>query len=78
MSVKTNVGQKFLRLLDILFPKGSLHPVINRSIVKLSYRCMPNMNSKISNHNKKLLESKEEEPKCNCRNKAECPLPGGV
>ena len=37
---------------------------------------MPNMNSKISNHNKKLLESKEEEPKCNCRNKAECPLPG--
>ena len=57
-------------------PKGSLlDPLINRSKVKLSYRCTPNMNYKMSNHNKNLLESKEEEPKCNCRNKAECPLP---
>ena len=70
------MGQKILRLLDKHFPKGSLlYLIINRSEVKLLYRCMPNMGIHISNHNKYILETKEEETKYNCRNKAECPLP---
>ena len=77
MNLKTNVGQKCLRLIDKHFSKGSpLYPLINRSKVKLSYRCMPNMGAKISQHNAKLLRKKPEERKCNCRDKAECPLPG--
>ena len=77
MSLKTNVGQKFLKLLDKHFPKGSpLYPLINRQKVKLSYRCVPNMGDKINKHNSKILRSKPEELKCNCRDPAECPLPG--
>ena len=37
---------------------------------------MPNMGQKINKHNSKILTEKKEEPKCNCRNKEECPLPG--
>ena len=75
MNLKTNVGQKFLRLLDKHFPRGSiLYPLINRSKVKLSYRCLPNMGAKISKHNTRILDKKPEEPKCNCRD--QCPLPG--
>ena len=44
INVKTNVGQEFLKLLDIHFPKGSeLHKYFNRSKVKISYCTMNNM-----------------------------------
>ena len=76
-TLRNNIGQKFLRLLDKHFPKGSiLYPLINRYKVKLSYRCMPNMGAKINKHNSKILGKSWEEGKCNCRNPAECPLPG--
>ena len=52
MNLKTNIGQKFLRLIDKHFPRGSpLYPLINRYKVKLSYRCVPNMGAKINKHN---------------------------
>ena len=55
MSLKTNVGHKFLRLLDKHFPKGSsLYPIFNRKKIKLGYRCMPNMGAKIDKHNSKI------------------------
>ena len=77
MNVKTNVGRKFLRLVDKHFPRGSiLYPLFNRSKLKVGYRCMPNMGQKINNHNSKLLTKRKEELKCNCRKKDECPLPG--
>ena len=77
MSLKTNVGQKFLRLLDKHFPKGcALYLLIHRSKVKLSYRCVPNMGDQINKHNSNILRSKPKELKCNCRDQAECPLPG--
>ena len=77
MNVKTNIGRKFLRLVDKHFPRGSLlHPLFSRSKLKIGYRCMPNMGQKINNHNSKMLTEKKEELKCNCRNKEECPLPG--
>ena len=77
MTVKTNVGQKFLNLIDKHFPRGSfLYPLINRTKVKLSYRCMPNMGMKINKHNAKILGEPFMDGKCNCRNPAECPLPG--
>ena len=55
------------------------HKLLNRNTVKLSYRCLPNMNAIISAHNQKLLKEENEINKdsgCNCRNKAECPLEG--
>ena len=72
-----NVGHKFLNLLHVHFSRGSiLYPICNRYKVKLSYRCMPNMGMKISQHNSKLLRKQTVKPVCNCREPVDCPLPG--
>ena len=56
-NVKTNVAQKFLRLIDKHFPKTSkLHKIFNRNTVKVSYSCMPNVKSTISSHNNRVLK----------------------
>ena len=76
-NLKTNVGRKFLNLIDKHFPRGSLlYPLINRYKVKLSYRCMPNMGAQINKHNSKILNQKNEEFRCKCQDKTKCPLPG--
>ena len=55
-NVKTNVGQKFLRILDSCFPsEHRLRKLLNRNTVKVSYRTMPNMKQVISKHNSKVL-----------------------
>ena len=79
LNVKTNLGAKFLRLIDHHFPPGSaLHPLINRRKVKLSYRCLPNLKAEVSSHNKKILKEEEANspPRCNCQKPDNCPLPG--
>ena len=78
-NVKTNVAKKFLKLIDKHFPPNSkLHKLFNRNNVKVSYCCMPNMESIISQHNKKILKDKSEDSdrKCNCRSKSLCPMNG--
>ena len=80
-NVKTNIGKSFLRLIDKHFPSHHrYHKLFNRSNVKLSYSCMPNMESIIRRNNFKLL-NKPPAPKnppqlCNCTKTEECPLPG--
>ena len=55
-NVKTNLGRKFLNIVDKCFPKNHpLHKIFNRHTFKLSYSCMPNMKSIIASHNKTLL-----------------------
>ena len=81
--VQTNIGEKFLKLVDKNFPPG--HPLaklINRNTIKISYRCMPNMKMAISRHNHKVQKAVEEqvqaEPGCNCNGRCgPCPLQGG-
>ena len=80
-SVKTNVGQQFLQILDRCFPPG--HPcskVLNRQTVKVSYRTMPNLGRVISSHNSKIIGKGEvtKKRKCNCpeKDKPTCPLGG--
>lgn len=79
-NVKTNVGKKFFCLLDKCFPIGSkLHKLLNRNTVKLSYSCMPNVQTIISAHNKSELSKHsaidmEEQASCNCRSRQNCPL----
>ena len=53
--VPTNVEHKFLLLVDKYFPTGSSLNKYFRSIIKVSYSCMPNMTKIISGHNKKVL-----------------------
>ena len=77
MQLKTNVGRKFLGLIDKHFPKGHiLYPLINRYRVKLSYRCLPNMGAIISQHNKKILRGEPTPLRCRCLDKPNCPMPG--
>jgi len=48
-SLKTNLGRKFLCIVDKCFPKNHpLHKIFNRHTLKLSYSCMPNMKSTIA------------------------------
>ena len=77
-NVKSKIGAQFLKIISETFPKSScLYKIANRSKIKVSYRCMPNMKSFISRQNHKILNQQQAAPPtCNCRNKAECPLPG--
>ena len=55
-----------------------LRTIFNRSTLKLSYSCLPNIKNTIDSHNKAQLKKSDTEAKkdCNCRNKANCPLKG--
>ena len=55
-NVETNVGKCFLSLIDMHFPKSNpLHKIFNRYTLKLSYSCMGNIKTIISNHNKAVI-----------------------
>ena len=80
-NVQTNIGKQFLKLIDKNFPTNHpLRKIINRNTVKISYRCMPNMKTKISSHNFRVQRGAEERQPiygCNCTNAiGPCPLNG--
>ena len=83
-NVRTNLGRKFLLIVDKCFPKNHpLNKIFNRHTLKLSYSCMPNMKAVISSHNKIMLAqdsataAPSQQPRTfNCRNKPQCPLQG--
>ena len=78
--VKTDIGRKFLNLIDKHFPRGHAYAkIFNRSTLKVSYSCMPNMATIIKNHNNSVLKvpvENADQPGCNCRNPQICPLNG--
>ena len=79
ITVRTNVGATFLKLIDKHFHKSNpLSKIINRNTCKVSYRTTPNMKKIISAHNAKVTKDLENntERKCNCRRAGECPLVG--
>ena len=78
-NVKTNVGKRFLSLINKHFGNGhKYHKIFNKNNVKVSYSCMDNMKKIIDSHNKKVLKSNcqnnRREKSCNCRSKPSCPL----
>ena len=83
-NVSTNVGKKYLRLLDKHFPPNhKFYSILNRNCAKISYCCMPNMASIIKSHNAKLMKPAlgnsiphTSEATCNCRSKDHCLLNG--
>ena len=76
--VKTNIGRKFLALVDQHFPKEhELHKVCNRNTVKISYSCMDSMATVIKAHNNKITNHSDPTPDtCNCRRKKRVPSTG--
>jgi hypothetical protein len=82
-NVATNIGAKFLKLIEECFPIGHvLRKIFNKNTLKLSYSCMPNIKTIIASHNKSVLNKEQEKrnnttaDECNCRRKDECPLTG--
>ena len=83
-NVTTNIGHRFLKLIDDCFPKENiLSKIFNRNSLKLSYSCMPNIKSIIGAHNKSVLSKYQTESsgetktkECNCRRKEDCPVTG--
>ena len=64
---------------DTHFPAGhKLHKIFNRNTVKVSYSCMNNIRSIITNHNTHIIRKSQTQvtsgDNCNCRNKEACPL----
>ena len=81
LSVKTNVGAKFLRIISKNFPPNHpLHKILNRNTVKVSYRCMTNLKTHIDRHNMRVLSQEDQNHTagCNClaSRKEACPIPG--
>ena len=86
LNVQTNIGRKFLSLIDKHFPKHHiLGKIFNRNTVKVSYSCMNNTKQIIEAHNKRLLKQttqsseikdQQEKKMCNCRQTDQCPLQG--
>ena len=77
-NVKTSIGKEFFKILAKCFPLGNtLHKILNRNTIKLSYSCMPSMKVKIDGNNMNVLNSNSEDEKlCNCPKNATCPLNG--
>ena len=77
-SLKTNIGEEFLKLVDKHFPKNKdLHKICNRRTIKIGYSCTSNMGTIISNHNQKIMSRQSKDKKerlCNCRKDNPCPL----
>ena len=86
LSVSTNIGAIFLKIIDSCFPPGHpLHSLLNRHTVKISYRTMSNMAQIISRHNIRTV--KQHQPltappvkTCSCpravRESKSCPMAG--
>ena len=90
-NTSTNIGHKFLALVDKHFPKDhKLRKIFNRNTIKISYSCMNNTKQIIDNHNKRILTASiqiddtataaaaaiDNNKTCNCRQKNTCPLDG--
>ena len=80
-NVSTSIGAKFLKIIDTCFPPThTLHKILNRGTVKVSYRCMPNMGQILSKHNAKISKQgggPEPPAGCNCKGgPTTCPLEG--
>ena len=80
-SLKTNLGKKFLSLIDKHFKKDTyLGKLFNRNTIKLSYSCTKNMKSIITGQNSKLTkpqatQNQTQNNLCNCVG-FECPVNG--
>ena len=74
-NVKTNIGKAVFELLQKHFPPTHpMYTIFNKSTIKTSYSCFPNIGCIISSHTKHILNSNCTEYGCNCGNRGECPL----
>ena len=78
-TIITKIGSLFLKLIEKHFPSNDpLRKLFNKNSLKLSYGCLPNVNSFISAQNRKLLSNiSTDKVQCNCRGGVTaCPVNG--
>ena len=87
-NTSTNIGHKFLALVDKHFPKDhKLRKIFNRNTIKISYNCMNNTKQIIDSHNRHILTASIQADDTaaaatinnktyNCRQKNACPPDG--
>ena len=78
-NVKTNIGKLFIQLVRKHFPKNNkYHKIFNQNTLKLSYCWNTNVGNIIKQHNSKVLSKTNDNNnrKCSCRSKPNCPLNG--
>ena len=79
LSVKTNIGKVFLKLVRKHFPRShKFNKIFNLNTIKISYSSMPNVKNLIKQHNSKILSKDQDKTQrsCNCRIKESCPMNG--
>ena len=55
-----NIGKEFIRLVKKHFPhKNTLHKILNKNTLKISYSCTSNIQKIIQNHNKKIIKKSD-------------------
>ena len=79
VNLKTKVRYYFLNLIRKHFPpRHKFSKLLNRSTIKVTYSCMPNIKAEIHKHNKDTLEkAQQKDPDtrlCKCTNKKQCPF----
>ncbi len=80
-SVSTKIGSEFFKILEKHFPsRHKYHKILNKNNVKLSYSCNPNIGSMIKSHNRKVLDTTEDNNTlpCNCRTSISVPWMANV
>ena len=76
---KSNIGKLFIKLVRKHFTKNNkYHKIFNLNTLKLSYCCTTSVGNIIKQHNSKVLSKTNDNNnrKCNCRSKPNCPLNG--
>ena len=79
IAMVNKLEKEFFRILKKNFPQESnLYKIFNKNHVELSNSCMPTVANLINKSYTKKLRIKQHvaSPKCNCINKATCPLKG--
>ena len=80
-NVVTNVGKTILNSIKRHIPEDhTLHKILNKNTVKVSYSCMPNLEKIIKSHNAKIERNEQcnlvQDKTCNCRRGNICPFGG--
>ena len=76
---KTNIGKLFIKLVrNYIHTKNKYKKIFNLNTLKLSYCCTTNVGIIIKQHGSKVLSKTidNNNRKCNCRSKSNCPLNG--
>ena len=74
---ETNVARVFLKLVEKDFSKHRYHELFNKTNIKVSHRCMDNLEKLVKKQNNNLLRKNNINKRiCNCRANNTCVLDG--